>query len=165
VLQSSTATGRNKLRVNGVQAGTISRVSSESTPGTQKGTSAVPQSSKRSQRTLGILKELENTVNEEIKDRGHHDSASIHPSALQGCSQELKEWAETLSRDNVALASEVMQLRVMLAAEKENGFALGDRVDRLQVRAFRLFQPIPSCNQYHHATTRPFASLLNSKVV
>ena len=59
---------------------------------------------------------------------------TVMPPASQGCAKELEEWAEALSRDNTALASEVMQLRAMLAAEKENGHALGDRVGKLQVR-------------------------------
>jgi hypothetical protein len=56
---------------------------------------------------------------------------------LQVCKQQLadvKGQAAELSKDNVALASEVMQLRALLAKEKENGCALGNRIDHLQVR-------------------------------
>lgn len=46
---------------------------------------------------------------------------------------ELKGHASELSKDNVALASEVMQLRGMVAKERENGCALGNRIGHLQV--------------------------------
>lgn len=99
---------------------------------TRRGTSSVSRTSKSSQGAQAI-KAVENGVQGNLGNNENRDVSVRHPPAEQGCTQELKDWTDTLSKDNVALASEVMQLRTMLAAEKENGCVLGDRVEKLQV--------------------------------
>ena len=49
---------------------------------------------------------------------------------------ELAASAEVLSKDNVVLSTEVMQLRERCAAEREQGSALEGRVGQLQARRF-----------------------------
>lgn len=104
----------------------------------RQGTSSVLQSKKHSQGAQAI-QALDSAAAGVVQERGNNrnrtDVSVCRPPAELGCTQELQDWTETLSKDNVALASEVMQLRTMLAAEKENGCVLGSRVDKLQVRA------------------------------
>lgn len=99
---------------------------------TRQGTSSVSRVSQSSQRAQAIRAAGSGGQGNRGNNE-HRDLSVCCPPAEQGCTQELKDWGETLSKDNVALASEVMQLRTMLAAEKENGCVLGDRVDKLQV--------------------------------